>query len=118
MFLQLLSVMVSTAIAADANSIISVGTGIYDVTGPAADINFMGYAMMGQVGRGIHTRLRSRAFVFDTTNAKPQPPYNTTRMFAFVSVDMGMGSSAVTDRVLELLDAEPTTTGKFTNDNM
>ena len=72
--------------------------------------------MMGQVGRGIHFRLRARAYVFD--DKIPQPPLNTTSMFAFVSVDMGMGSSAVTNRVLELLDAEPTTTGLFTNDNL
>jgi hypothetical protein len=43
---------------------LKVGAAIADVTGPAADINFMGYAMMGQVGRGLHFRLRSRAFVF------------------------------------------------------
>ena len=97
-------------------AVLNVGTGIYDVTGPAADINFMGYALMSQVGRGIHFRLRSRAFVFETK--VPTPPLNSTRLFAFASVDMGMGSSAVTNRVLELLDAEPTTTGKFTNDNL
>jgi len=97
-------------------SVLNVGTGIYDVTGPAADINFMGYAQMKQVGRGIHFRLRARAFVFEST--VPTPPLNDSRLFAFVSVDMGMGSSAVTNRVLELLDAEPTTTGKFTNDNV
>ena len=42
---------------------LKVGTGIADVTGPTADINFMGYAMAGQVGRGLHFRLRARAFV-------------------------------------------------------
>ena len=43
---------------------LKVGAAIADVTGPAADINFMGYAMTGQVGRGLHFRLRARAFVF------------------------------------------------------
>ena len=43
---------------------LKVGAAIADVTGPAADINFMGYAMMDQVGRGLHFRLRARAFVF------------------------------------------------------
>ena len=32
-------------------------------TGPAAQINFMGYARGGQTGHGIHLRLRSRAFI-------------------------------------------------------
>ena len=90
---------------------LKVGTALSDVTGPVADINFMGYAMMQQVGRGLHFRLRSRAFVF-------QEAKNATQVLAFVSVDMGMGSSAVTERVLALLEAEPTTAGLFDNDNI
>jgi hypothetical protein len=34
-----------------------------DRTGPAAQINFMGYGKTGQRGHGIHQRLRSRAFI-------------------------------------------------------
>lgn len=48
---------------------LNVGAAIADVTGPAADINFMGYAMMGQVGRGLHFRLRARAFVFQEVSS-------------------------------------------------
>ncbi|HQG66293.1 MAG: neutral/alkaline ceramidase [Smithella sp.] len=40
-----------------------IGTGIYDITGPAAECGMMGYFMPDQVTEGIHTRLRSRAFV-------------------------------------------------------
>ena len=40
-----------------------VGTGIYDITGPAAQINFMGYAKTTQTAHGIHQRLRARAFI-------------------------------------------------------
>ena len=40
-----------------------VGTGIYDMTGPAAQINFMGYAKTTQTAHGIHQRLRARAFI-------------------------------------------------------
>lgn len=32
-------------------------------TGPAAQINFMGYARAGQTAHGIHQRLRARAFI-------------------------------------------------------
>ncbi len=40
-----------------------IGTGMYDVTGPAAECGMMGYSMPDQVTEGIHMRLRSRAFV-------------------------------------------------------
>lgn len=40
-----------------------LGTGIYDMTGPAAQLNFMGYAKSSQTAHGIHLRLRSRAFI-------------------------------------------------------
>ena len=35
-----------------------IGAGIYDMTGPAVEINFMGYAVPSQRGSGIHLRLR------------------------------------------------------------
>ena len=38
-----------------------VGVGIWDTTGPATEINFMGYAVPSQRGTGIHLRMRSRA---------------------------------------------------------
>lgn len=39
-----------------------VGRGIADITGEAADCGMLGYGKAGQQTRGIHTRLRSRAF--------------------------------------------------------
>ena len=88
-----------------------IGTAMADVTGPTADVNFMGYAMMGQVGGGLHIRLRARAFILES-NVSATP--GKAGRFAFVSVDMGMGSHAVTERVLQILDAEPTTKGIYT----
>ncbi|XP_053612320.1 neutral ceramidase-like [Plodia interpunctella] len=41
-----------------------VGVGIADMTGPCVEIVFMGYAEIGQTGRGLHTRQYSRAFIF------------------------------------------------------
>ncbi|XP_023951474.2 neutral ceramidase-like [Bicyclus anynana] len=41
-----------------------VGVGIADMTGPCVEITFMGYAEVGQTGRGLHTRQYSRAFIF------------------------------------------------------
>ena len=40
-----------------------IGTGIYDITGPAAQVNMMGYARPDQTTHGIHQRLRARAFI-------------------------------------------------------
>jgi neutral ceramidase len=41
-----------------------VGIGRADVTGPAADVNLMGYAVLNQTAKGIHTRQYARAYVF------------------------------------------------------
>ncbi|KAH9639963.1 hypothetical protein HF086_008058 [Spodoptera exigua] len=41
-----------------------VGVGIADMTGPCVEITFMGYAEVGQRGRGIHTRQFARSFIF------------------------------------------------------
>ncbi|KAJ1416554.1 Neutral/alkaline nonlysosomal ceramidase, partial [Ochromonadaceae sp. CCMP2298] len=73
----------------------NVGTGIYDVTGPSVEINFMGYAVPGQRGTGIHMRLKARAFAFE----------DEEKRFVFVSVDGGMGSDLVNFRVVEKLNA-------------
>lgn len=40
-----------------------VGIGKADVTGPAADVGMMAYAVMNQTTKGIHTRQYARAYV-------------------------------------------------------
>ncbi|CAG4949486.1 unnamed protein product [Colias eurytheme] len=47
-----------------------VGVGIADMTGPCVEINFMGYADLGQTGAGLHTRQFSRAFIFLKGNTR------------------------------------------------
>lgn len=76
-----------------------VGTGIYDITGPAVEVNFMGYAVPAQRGTGIHLRLRARAFAFEDED-------NTDKRFCFVSLDGGMGSDLVNMRVVDRLNTE------------
>ena len=50
---------------------LKIGVGKYDVTGPCAELGFMGYWDFAQKGLGIHSRLYSRAFVFeDLSNGK------------------------------------------------
>jgi neutral ceramidase len=84
-----------------------LGAGIYDVTGPSVQINFMGYALPGQRGTGILQRLRSRAYVIG----------DDENLVAFVSADIGMGSDLVKMAVVEKLN-ERVGGGVFTFDNV
>jgi neutral ceramidase len=74
-----------------------IGSGIYDITGPAAGVVMMGYAEPEQRTAGIHQRLRSRAFVIAS-------PCNGKRV-AFVSADLGMIFQAVKQAVVRKLRA-------------
>ncbi|GAB2274431.1 Neutral ceramidase 1 [Dionaea muscipula] len=73
-----------------------IGLGSYDITGPAADVNMMGYANAEQIASGIHFRLRARTFIV----AEPQG-----KRVAFVNLDACMASQIVTIKVLERLKA-------------
>ncbi|NWG27416.1 MAG: neutral/alkaline ceramidase [Ignavibacteriaceae bacterium] len=46
-----------------------IGTGIYDVTGPAAELGMMGMASIEQKTEGIHSRLFARAFIVCDQNS-------------------------------------------------
>lgn len=72
-----------------------IGVGSYDMTGPAAGVNMMGYANMDQTTAGIHFRLRARTFVVAESSQGPR--------FAFVNLDAGMASQLVTIKVIERL---------------
>lgn len=71
-----------------------VGLGSYDITGPAADVNMMGYANTEQIASGIHFRLRARTFIV----AEPQG-----NRIVFVNLDACMASQLVKIRVIERL---------------
>ena len=73
-----------------------IGLGSYDITGPAADVNMMGYANMEQTTSGVHFRLRARTFIV----AEPQGD-----RVVFVNLDACMASQIVTIKVLERLKA-------------
>ncbi len=88
---------VGTASACAGNTRFDVGAGVYDITGPAAEVGMMGYAVVEQKTTGIHTRLRSRAFVIAT-------PCNGKRV-AFVSADLGQVFQVVKQKVVERLRA-------------
>uniref|UniRef100_A0A2P2M106 Neutral ceramidase n=1 Tax=Rhizophora mucronata TaxID=61149 RepID=A0A2P2M106_RHIMU len=73
-----------------------IGLGSYDITGPAADVNMMGYANMDQIASGVHFRLRARSFIV------AEPHGNRV---VFVNLDACMASQIVTIKVLERLKA-------------
>ncbi|XP_053612724.1 neutral ceramidase isoform X2 [Plodia interpunctella] len=82
-----------------AASALRVGVGIADVTGPPAEVGFMGYANFEQTGRGIHLRQFSRAFVLvDDSNDS-----NSSQRIVFVSVDAAMMGQGVRREVIKRL---------------
>jgi neutral ceramidase len=85
-----------------------VGAGMYDITGPAAELGMMGYAMVDQKTAGIHQRLRSRAFVISSA-------CNGKRV-AFVSADVGQIFQGVKQQVVEKLRARYGTV--YSDDNV
>lgn len=72
-----------------------IGVGSYDMTGPAAEVNLMGYANIEQKASGIHFRLRARTFIVAEGEKGPR--------FAFVNLDAGMASQLVNIKVFEKL---------------
>lgn len=77
-----------------------IGMGSYDMTGPAADVNMMGYANIEQNTAGIHFRLRARTFIVAQTLQG--------RRFVFVNLDAGMASQLLTIKVLDRLKSRYT----------
>ena len=74
-----------------------IGTGIYDITGPAAEINMMGYANPLQFTQGIHSRLWSRAFIIGAAD--------TGKRVVFVSADLGMTFQSIKQGVIKKLQS-------------
>ncbi|GFO12902.1 LOW QUALITY PROTEIN: neutral ceramidase-like [Plakobranchus ocellatus] len=72
-----------------------VGVGIFDITGPAAEVNMMGYANPAQTSHGIHLRQFSRAFIFSTSS--------TGKRVVFISIDACWASGAVKQNVVKKL---------------
>jgi len=73
--------------------IYNVGTGIADVTGPAAGVNMMGYAAPGQVSSGIHMRQYARTFIID----------DGANRIVYVNIDCGMIDQAIKTEVVNRL---------------
>lgn len=72
-----------------------IGTGISDISGSPAGVVMMGYVKLKQQTSGIHTRLRSRAFIV----ADPMSP----QRLVFVSADICHIYDAITQAVIKKL---------------
>jgi hypothetical protein len=72
---------------------LSTGAGKADITGPAADVNMMGYAMPQQIAKGIHIRQWARAFIVADAA-------QSTNRIVFVSIDACMGTQIMRMKVL------------------
>lgn len=79
---------------------LAVGRGISDITGEAAECGMLGYGKTDQRTAGIHMRLRSRAFVFESGagNADGGKP-----RVLLVVADLPLPMQNVTDEVLHRL---------------
>jgi neutral ceramidase len=97
MMIHIVSLLVLSFATSSLSANYLIGAGIYDITGPAAEVNMMGYAMLDQITNGLHLRLFSRAFVIADAS-------NRTR-FAFVSIDACMGSQSIKLEVLKKLQS-------------
>ncbi|KAK8965664.1 Neutral ceramidase [Platanthera guangdongensis] len=71
-----------------------IGLGSYDITGPAADVNMMGYANPDQIASGVHFRLKARSFIVAERDGN---------RVAFVNLDACMASQLVMIKVIERL---------------
>ncbi len=87
-----------------------IGAGVYDITGPAAEVGMMGYSMVDQKTSGIHMRLRSRAYVI-------ADPVGGKRI-AFVCADLGMIFQAVKQQVVEKLQNDSDLGGLYSEQNV
>ncbi|ETS78190.1 hypothetical protein PFICI_10252 [Pestalotiopsis fici W106-1] len=71
-----------------------LGVGKADITGPAVEINFAGYADTAQTGTGIRQRIYSRAFIIGDVN-------NPDDRFVYIILDTQSGDTAIRYGVLE-----------------
>jgi neutral ceramidase len=79
------------------NGIYLIGCGIYDVTGPAAEVGMMGYADVAQTTQGIYMRLYSRAFIVA----------DERRRVVYVCADLCMIYQAVKQAVAKKIQNDP-----------
>src|SRR5574343_1487087 len=67
-----------------------IGTGVYDITGPAAETGMFGYAAQQEVN-GLHQRFRARAFIMQSAQGGPRAVFgNADRGAAHESLKLAV----------------------------
>jgi neutral ceramidase len=72
-----------------------VGSGMYDITGPAGELGMMGFAELSQKTQGLRMRLFARAFI--VVDKK------TNKRIVFVSADLGQSFQSIKQGVIKRL---------------
>jgi len=89
------------------DDIYRIGVAIADITGPAAEVNMMGYAHFGQDTSGIHFRLFARTFIVEDLHSN---------RVIYCNCDLGMIDQAVKTQVATTLSKKYD--GLYHNDNI
>ena len=82
----------------NAQSEYRIGMGIWDVTGPPAEVNMMGMGQAGQRTSGLHFRLRSRATIIEDIN--------TSKRIVYVTNNLCMTYGSMMQNITSLLQAK------------
>ena len=85
-----------------------IGSGIYDITGTAGEVTMEAFAVSSQKTAGIHTRLRSRAFIVG----------DGANRVVFVSADLGMLFQMVKLKVCEKIAADTALSPLYNEENV
>ena len=85
-----------------------IGAGMYDITGPAAELIMEGYAKSDQIASGIRQRLRSRAFIVQDSAGSSA---------VFVSADIALMFGGIKEGIIKKL-AENGYGNKYTAENV
>ncbi|KAJ3194841.1 hypothetical protein HK101_001790 [Irineochytrium annulatum] len=95
MFRLILATIVASCWMAVSSAQLIAGVGSADITPPIGELNMMGYAALGQDSRGIHFRLKARAFIFASSLTSPRFVYVSTDTAAMSLVAKGMAITAL-----------------------
>jgi neutral ceramidase len=91
-----------------AQGIYLVGAGMYDVTGPAAEVGMMGFADTDQKTAGLFNRLRARAYIIG----------DGQKRVVFVSSDLGMIFQSVKQGVIAKIGANSSLSPYYNDRNV
>jgi neutral ceramidase len=98
----------ATLLAQSGEQLYLIGTGLYDITGPAAEVGMMGFAESEQKTEGIYMRLWSRAYIVGDLDKR----------VVFVSADLGMIFQSVKQGVINKITADPELSEYYGDDNV